>query len=109
MLAEIAMIVVLIALLAAFARSEDARLRRAARRYRELEYEGIEELRPRDPYPEEASVDGGYLREPDGRPADAERVLHEEMERAREHTRLLYSRRSRRRSLRRGKGSECLV
>jgi hypothetical protein len=109
MLAEIAMVVVLIALLAAFARSEDARLRRAARRYRELEYEGIEELRRRDPYPEEASVDGGYLREPDGRPADAERVLQEELERAREHTRRLHTKRSPGRSLRRGKGSECLL
>jgi hypothetical protein len=109
MLAEVAMIVVLIALLAAFARSEDTRLRRAARRYRELEYEGIEELRPRDPYPEDVSIDGGYLREPDGRPADAERVLHEELERAREHTRRVHIKRSRRRSLRRGKGSECLV
>jgi hypothetical protein len=109
MLAEIAMIVVLITLLAAFARSEDRRLRRAARRYRELEYEGIEELRPRDPYPEELGVDGGYLREPDGRLADAERVLHEELERAREHTRRLHSNRSRGRSLRRGKGSKCLV
>jgi hypothetical protein len=109
MVAEIALVVVLIALLAAFTRSEDTRLRRAARRYRELEYEGIEELRPRDPYPEDMSIDGGFLREPDGRPADAERVLHEELERAREHTRRVYSKRSRRRSLRRGKGSECLV
>jgi hypothetical protein len=109
MLAEIAVVVVVIALLAALVRSEDARLRRAARRYRELEYEGIEDLRPPDPYPEEASVDGGYLREPDGRPADAERILHEELERAREHTRRLHNKRARRRSLRRGKGSECLV
>jgi hypothetical protein len=76
---------------------EDKSLRRRARRYRELEHEGIEELR-RDPYPEEKSVEG-FLREPNGRRADARRVLREELERAREHMR----------SRRRGKGASCLV
>ena len=50
---------------------EDARLRRRARRYRELELEGIEELRRDDPYPEHAVVRGAFLREPDGRRANA--------------------------------------
>jgi hypothetical protein len=52
----------------------------------------------RDPYPEEKSVEG-FLREPNGRRADARRVLREELERAREHMR----------SRRRGKGASCLV
>jgi hypothetical protein len=87
---------------------EDARLRRRARRYRELELEGIEELRP-DPYPEEERVEGGFLREPNGRRTDTGRVLHEELERAREHTRAIYRRRARARSRRGGKGASCLV
>ena len=51
-------------------RQEDMRLRRRARRYRQLELEGIEQLR-RDPFPEEMAVAGGFLREPDGAPAAA--------------------------------------
>jgi hypothetical protein len=89
-------------------RREGARLRRRSRRYRELELEGIEELRAGDRmYPEEPIVDGGWMREPDGRPADADRVLREELERAREYTRRLRIARSR--PTRRGKGAECLL
>jgi type II secretory pathway pseudopilin PulG len=89
---------------------EDSRLRRRARRFRELEHEGIEELRrDADPFPEQGRVEGGFLREPNGRRADAERVLHEELERVREHTRRESRRRSRTRSRRRGKGAECLL
>ena len=75
---------------------EDAKLRRRARRYRELELEGIDELRRDDPYPEAAIVRGAFLREPDGRAVDAERVLREELRNAREYT------------LRRRKGAQCL-
>jgi len=79
-------------------RHEDTRLRRRGRRYRQLELEGIEELPRRDPYPEEPAVEGGgYLLEPDGRRADSDRVLREELERARDHT------------IRRGKGAACLL
>jgi type II secretory pathway pseudopilin PulG len=89
---------------------EDAWLRRRARRYRELELEGIEELRrDDDPYPEHGRVEGAFLREPNGRRADTARVLHEELERVREHTRRMSRKRSRTRSLRRGKGAECLL
>jgi hypothetical protein len=88
---------------------EDARLRSRARRYRQLELEGIEQLRRTDPYPEHAPVPGGFLREPDGRTADTDRVLHDELERVREHTRRAGGKRSRTRSLRRGKGASCLV
>jgi hypothetical protein len=88
---------------------EDARLRRRARRYRQLELEGIEELRTTDPFPEQAPVRGAYLREPDGRRANADQVLHDELERVRSHTRRQASRRSRRRATRRGKGAECLL
>jgi hypothetical protein len=89
---------------------EDARLKRRARRYRQLEFEGIEELRRDDPYPEDTRVEGGgYLREPDGRRLDADRVLREELERARDYTRRVRARRSRARTLRRGRGAECLL
>ena len=89
---------------------EDARLRRRARRYRQLELEGIEELRPGDSYPEDPPIEGGgYLREPDGRRANADRVLREELERARDYTRRLRMRQCRARTLRRGRGAECLL
>jgi hypothetical protein len=88
---------------------EDARLRRRARRYRELELEGIEELRSADPFPEQTPVRGAYLREPDGRRANADQVLHDELERVRNHTRRQASRRSRGRITRRGKGAQCLL
>jgi hypothetical protein len=98
---EIAVIPVVIVVAAALAWSvlrENARLRGTARRYRQLELEGIEELRRGDPYPEELVVEGGgYLREADGRRADADRVLREELDRARDHAR------------RRRKGAACLV
>jgi hypothetical protein len=96
----LAIVLVALLVLGAFAwllRREDKSLRRRARRYRELEHEGIEELR-RDPFPEEKSAEG-FLREPNGRRADARRVLREELERAREYMR----------SRRRGKGASCLV
>lgn len=109
-LAITALVLLAAAVLAgALIRREDARLRRESQRYRELELEGIEELRRGDPYPEERIIDGGWMREPDGRRADADRVLHEELERARGHTRRKRSARSRTRSLRRGKGAECLL
>ena len=76
---------------------EDVRLRRRARRYRQLELEGIEQLRRNDPYPEERAVEGGFLREPNGTRANADDVLREELRRAREHM------------TRTGKGAECLL
>jgi len=91
-------------------RREGINLRRRSRRYRELELEGIEELRAGDRvYPEEPAVSGAWMREPDGRPADADRVLHEELERAREHTRRVRGARSQTRSIKRAKGAECLL
>ena len=90
-------------------RAEDIRLRRAARRLRQLELEGIEELRAGDPFPEDAEDVGAFLREPDGERADTRRVLHEELDRARTHTRALERKRSRSRGMRRGKGAGCLV
>ena len=105
-----ALVVLVVAVVAgSLIRREGARLRRAARRYRELEFEGIEELRREDPYPEARAVEGGWLREPDGRRADADRVLHDELVRAREHTRRLQPARSARRSITRAKGAECLL
>jgi len=107
-LAAIAVVVMLLAALAgSFMRREGARLGRATRRYRELELEGVEELRFDAVYPEVQAVDGGWMREPDGRRADADRVLHDELERAREHTRRLRIRRSRTRP--RGKEVACLL
>ena len=88
---------------------EDRKLRRRARRYRELELEGIEKLLPVDPYPEEADVPAGFLREPYGSSADPARVLLEELDRVREHTRHQTAQRSRARSLRSGKGAACLL
>ncbi len=90
-------------------RREDIRLRRTARRLRELELEGIEELQRADPYPEEAEVEGAFLREPTGERTETRRVLHEELDRARRHTRALERKRSRSRGTRRGKGAECLL
>jgi hypothetical protein len=100
---------VLVAALAWAVTREDTRLRRRARRYRQLEFEGLDQLRRDDPYPEQAPVPGGYLREPDGRVTDAERVLHEELERIRDHTRRQTRRRSQRKTARRGRGAECLL
>jgi hypothetical protein len=65
-------------------RHEDIKLRRRARRYRQLELEGIEQLR-RDPFPEEKAVAGGFLREPDGGPAAGDDILRAELRRARQH------------------------
>jgi hypothetical protein len=91
-------------------RREGMQLRRRSRRYRELELEGIEELRAGDRvYPEAPVVDDRWMREPDGRPADANRVLREELARAREHMRRVRLARSRSRAIRRGKGAECLL
>jgi hypothetical protein len=108
--AAIALPLLLLAGAAWVMRREDATLRRRARRYRELELEGIEELRrDDDPFPEQSRVNGAFLREPNGRAADTARVMHEELERVREHTRRVSRGRSRTRSLRRGKGAECLL
>ena len=87
---------VLVIALVLVLRGEDVRLRRRARRYRQLELEGIEQLR-RDPFPEELAVAGGFLREPDGRPSEADQVLRDELRRARAHM------------ARTGKGAECLL
>jgi hypothetical protein len=110
LIAAIAVPLLLLAGAAWLMTREDAKLRRCARRYRQLELEGIEELRrDDDPYPEQGRVEGGFLREPNGRAADTARVMREELERVRTHTRRASSRRSRTRSLRRGKGAECLL
>jgi hypothetical protein len=103
--------VLLAALGVVLVRREGARLRRASRRYRELELEGIEELRSRGDmlYPEQRIVDGGWMREPDGGRADADRVLHDELEQARRYTRGLRTARSRARSISRGKEVACLL
>ncbi|MGH2762762.1 MAG: hypothetical protein ACRDL4_03370 [Thermoleophilaceae bacterium] len=101
--------VLILAVLVIAMTREDRWLRRRARRYRQLELEGIEELRTKDPFPEQRAVPGAFLRDPDGRRLDADRVLHQELEQLREHTRAQAARRARRRSLRRGKGAECLV
>jgi hypothetical protein len=77
-------------------RHEDIRLRRRARRYRQLELEGIEQLR-RDPFPEQMTVEGGFLREPNGTRTEGNDVLREELRRAREHM------------TGRGKGAQCLL
>jgi hypothetical protein len=106
-----ALVLLVVAVLAVWLiRREGVHLRRRSRRYRELELEGIEELRSHDvAYPEEPVVEGAWMREPDGRPADADRVLREELARARSHTRRVRSARSRRSSITRGKGAECLL
>ncbi|MGH2712802.1 MAG: hypothetical protein ACRDM7_02735 [Thermoleophilaceae bacterium] len=110
LLAAILLPLMLLAIAGRFMRREDSRLRRRARRYRQLELEGIEELRRSDdPFPEQGRVEGAFLREPDGAAADTARVMHEELERVREHTRRTNRRRSRTRSRRGGKGAECLL
>jgi hypothetical protein len=108
-IAGIAFLVGLAAALGIALRHEDVRLRRRARRYRELEHEGIEQLRRRDPYPEDSVGVSKYLRAPDGTAVDADRVLYEELERARAHTRRMRDRRSRNTTVRNGKGAACLL
>lgn len=71
-------------------RREDTALRRRAHRVRQLELEGLDELRGRDAF------------------ADVETVLRNELAQAREHTRVKAARRPRTRSLRVWKGAECL-
>jgi hypothetical protein len=95
--AAIAPVALLVIGLAWAVTREDAKLKRRARRYRELEFEGLDELRRDDPFPEYQAIPGAFLREPDGRPVDADRVLREELRRAREYT------------VKRGKGVECLL
>ena len=95
--AYVALGLVLALALALALRREDVRLRRRARRYRQLELEGIEQLRRDDPYPEERPVEGGFLREPNGTRTDADAVLREELRRVREHM------------SRAGKGAACLL
>ena len=87
---------------------EDAALRRRAHRVRQLELEGLDELRRRDAYTEEAWKSDGSLLDPDGSVADVDSVLRSELAQAREHTRVKAAQRSRMRSLRGWKGAECL-
>ena len=84
-LASVVFPLLLVAALVVALRQEDIKLRRRARRYRQLELEGIGQLR-RDPFPEEKAVAGGFLREPDGAPAAADEILRDELRRARQHT-----------------------
>jgi hypothetical protein len=107
--AAVAVPVLVLVALVLILRRDDLRLRRGARRLRQLEHEGIEELRRPDPYPEQEQVEGAFVREPGGERADTRRVLHEELERARDYTRRKYRERARNRSLRGGKGAECLL
>jgi hypothetical protein len=62
---------------------EDRRLRAAARRYRELELEGVEELAHPDPFPEFAAGPGERVVEPGGQVVAADRMLREELRRLR--------------------------
>jgi hypothetical protein len=89
-------------------RREDTALRRRAQRVRQLELEGLGELRGRDAYSEEAGTSAGSILDPDGSVADIETVLRNELAQAREHTRVKAARRPRTRSLRGWKGAECL-
>ena len=86
-LASIAIPIMLVVAVVVALKREDTRLRRRARRYRQLELEGIEELRRDDPFPEERKVEGGFLREPNGARVNADAVLRSELRQAREHMR----------------------
>jgi hypothetical protein len=108
-LTAIAFVALLAVALAVAVLREDGALRRRARRYRELELEGIEQLRYRDPYPESSPEQGRWLRAPDGAPVDAGKVLYEELERARAHTRRVHRQRSRDMTVRNGKGAAWLL
>ena len=109
-IAAVAGPLLLIAAFVALARREDVRLTRRARRFRQLELEGIEAIpAATDPYPEAAAVNGAFLREPDGHAADTERIMREELGRLRGRTSQAHAARSRTRSLRRGRGAACLL
>lgn len=86
-LTAIVVVVLLVVAVVVATRREDRALRRRARRTRELELEGIEQLPASDAYPEATYCDSRWLREPGGAPVDAQKVLHEELEHARAHTR----------------------
>jgi hypothetical protein len=83
-LASIVFPLALVAALVVALRLEDIELRGRARRYRQLEMEGIDQLR-RDPFPEEKAVAGGFLREPNGAAAAGDDILRDELRRARRH------------------------
>jgi len=72
-----------VGVLVGWAVREDRRLRQVADRYRELEFEGIEEIEKKDPYPEFEGREP--IVEPDGTKVDATPVLHEELNTIREH------------------------
>lgn len=72
-----------VGVLVGWAVREDHRLRRVADRYRELEFEGIEELEKQDPYPEFEGREP--IVEPDGTKVDAAPVLSEELQTIRRH------------------------
>lgn len=107
-IAAIAVLVLIAACFVLLMLREDTALRRRAHRVRQLELEGLDELRRRDAYAEEAWRFDGSLLDPDGSLVDVDSVLRNELAQAREHTRVKAARRSRMRSLRRWKGAECL-
>lgn len=80
----IATMLVVVGVMVAWAVREDRRLRRRAREYRELEFEGIEEMRRGDPYPEFGERDRSVI-EPDGTRADRRAVQRDELRRLRDH------------------------
>lgn len=78
---------VVVGTLVGWAVREDRRLRRAADRYRELQFEGIEELERNDPYPE---FEGGGMErivEPGGEKVEARPLLQRELAIARDYMR----------------------
>jgi hypothetical protein len=76
--ASVVVMVVVVGALVTWAIREDRRLRAAARRYRELEFEGLGELPVADAYPEFAEAGGGLV-EPGGAEGDAAAVLRREL------------------------------
>ncbi len=85
--ASVAIMLLVVGVLVTWAVREDRRLRAAARRYRELEFEGIQTLRGEDVYPEFSASAGGRLLEPDGREVDADAVVRRELTTLREEAR----------------------
>lgn len=82
-IAGTAFMLTVVGVLVGWAVREDRRLRRVGDRYRELEFEGIEELEKQDPYPEFEGREP--IVEPDGTKVDAAPVLHEELQNIRRH------------------------
>jgi hypothetical protein len=77
-LSAIVVVVLALGFLAYLVAREERRLRRAALRYRELELEGIETLRPVDAMPEFGPRSGTMLL-PDGGEADRDALLRWEL------------------------------